>query len=151
MFEKFTKVLGLKSSSQPNPQHDLHLATAALMVYVSQADGEFSADERAALTACLQDQFGLATDAVEQIITDAEAQQRDSTCLYKFTRAVTTEMDQQGRQDIVRMLWRVALADNHIDNFEANMLAKVAGLLGVTTRDRVLLKQEVEASLSGQE
>lgn len=145
MFEKFTKVLGLKPVVQPDPQYDLHLATAALMVYVSQADGEFSEDERAALVACLKGQFGLDTDGVAKIIADAEAQQQDSTCLYKFTRAVTAEMDQQGRQDIVRMLWRVALADNQIDNFEANMLAKVAGLLGVSTRDRVLLKQEVEA------
>lgn len=145
MFEKFTKVLGLKATEKKDPAYDLHLAAAALMVYVSQADGDFSDTEREALIICLKDQFGLEDAAVQQILADAEAQQQDATCLYRFTKSITSELDQDGRQDIVRMLWRVALADNHIDNFEANMLAKVAGLLGVSTRDRVLLKQEVEA------
>ncbi len=145
MFDKMTKLLGLKSPEQENTYNDVQLATAALLVYVSRADGDFSADERAQLLACMTDHFDLESEDAEQIIGDAEAQQQEATCLYKFTKAITDELDQAGRQEIVRLLWRVALADNHIDNFEANVLAKVSGLLGVSTRDRVHLKHEVEA------
>ncbi len=149
MFDKMTKLLGLKSQEQEKTHSDLHLATAALLVYVSRADGDFSVDERAQLLACMTDRFDLESADAEQIIDDAEAQQQEATCLYKFTKAITDELDQTGRQEIVRLLWRVAFADNHIDNFEANLLAKVSGLLGVSTRDRVTLKHEVEEEQAG--
>lgn len=145
MFDKMTKLLGLKSPEQDKAHSDLHLATAALLVYVSRADGDFNADERAQLLACMTDHFDLESADAEQIICDAEAQQQEATCLYRFTKAITDELDQDGRQAIVRLLWRVAFADNHIDNFEANVLAKVSGLLGVPARDRVALKHEIEA------
>lgn len=148
MFEKITKLLGLKAGSTEDAPNTLHLATAALLVYVSRADGDFSAEERTQLLACMKDHFGLADADAEQILDDAEAQQQEATCLYRFTKAITDELDQTGRQDVVRLLWRVALADNHIDNFEANVLAKVSGLLGVPARDRVTLKHEVEAELA---
>ena len=147
MFDKMTKLLGLKEPESVDPQYNLQLSTAALLVYVSCADGEFSTQERAQLITCLIDQFELSAETAEHILGEAETQQTGATCLYQFTKEITDQLDQDGRQDIVRLLWRVALADNHIDNFEANMLAKVAGLLGVSTRDRVLLKQEVEAGI----
>lgn len=149
MFDKVTKLLGLRAKAEETPDNSLHLATAALLVYVSRADGDFSSDERAQLLDCMKDHFGLEDTDAEQILDDAEAQQQEATCLYRFTKAITDELDQNGRQDIVRLLWRVALADNHIDNFEANVLAKVSGLLGVSTRDRVTLKHKVEAELAG--
>jgi len=148
MFDKVTKLLGLKAKPVEKAQNDLHLATAALLVYVSRADGDFSAEERAQLLACMVDHFSMESGDADQILDDAEAQQQEATCLYKFTKAITDELDQEGRQEIVRLLWRVAFADNHLDNFEANLLAKVSGLLGVTARDRVHLKHEVEAELA---
>jgi uncharacterized tellurite resistance protein B-like protein len=147
MFEKFSALLGLKPTTEADKVSDLHLATAALLVYVSRADGDFSDIERKQLISCLVDQFDLDTQSATQILSDAEEQQHEATCLYHFTKAITSELDQAGRQEIVRLLWRVALADHHIDNFEANVLAKVAGLLGVSARDRVDLKHEVQAEL----
>ncbi len=145
MFDKVTKLLGLKARPLEKTANDLHLATAALLVYVSRADGDFSADERAQLLACMVEHFGMETADAGQILDDAEAQQQEATCLYRFTKAITDQLDQEGRQEIVRLLWRVAFADNHLDNFESNVLAKVSGLLGVTARDRVDLKHQVEA------
>jgi len=145
MFDKVTKLLGLKTQPIEETHNDLHLATAALLVYVSRADGDFSAEERAQLLACMIEHFGLESADADQILDDAEAQQQEATCLYKFTRAITDELDQEGRQDIVRLLWRVAFADKHLDNFESNVLAKISGLLGVSARDRLHLKHEVEA------
>jgi len=149
MFDKVTKLLGLNAKADESPDNNLQLATAALLVYVSRADGDFSSEERAQLLDCLKEQFALDSKDAEQILDDAEAQQQEATCLYRFTKSITDELDQSGRQDIVKLLWRVALADNHIDNFEANVLAKVSGLLGVSTRDRITLKHEVEMELAG--
>ena len=146
MWGKVYGLLGLKPSAVTDQKSELHIATAALLVHVSMADAEFCESERASLLTCLKEQFGLADEVASQILLDAENEQQDASCLYKFTKVITGELDQEGRQDIVRLLWRVAFSDNHLDNFEANLLAKVAGLLGVSPEDRIRIKHDVMAS-----
>lgn len=145
MFDKVSKLLGLKADHSTSGADGLALATAALLVQVSKADGDFSADERTALVACLKDHFSLDDAAAAELIERAEMDQADATCLYAFTRTIAKEMDQDERQDVLRLLWRVAFADSHIDNFEENVLAKVGGLLGISPQDRIRIKHEVEA------
>jgi hypothetical protein len=41
------------------------------------------------------------------------------------------------------MLWDIAYADGVADEFEENTIWRIAELLGVSTRDRVLLRQRV--------
>lgn len=145
MFDRISKLFGRETGDTEKADEGLALATAALLVQVSKADGDFSAEERVTLLHNLQDHFGLSEELAQEILERAEKSQEDATCLYAFTRQITDELDQEGRQAIVKLLWRVAFADNHIDNFEANVLAKVSGLLGVSPRDRITLKHEVEA------
>ena len=44
---------------------------------------------------------------------------------------------------IVEMLWEVVMADGLVHEFESNLVWRVAELLGVSTRNRVILKQGV--------
>lgn len=147
VWHKVTELLGLSSSADQTAQsdRDLALATAALLVQVSVADGSFDASEKLRLLEELQSHFGLSDADATHILTEAETAHGEASSLYKFTRVVTAELDQDGRQEIVRLLWRIAFADNVIDNFEANALAKIANLLGVSTEDRIRLKHEVRA------
>lgn len=143
MWGKVSSLLGLKENTATDQREELHLATAALLVHVSMVDEEFAEEERASLLDCLRDQFDLSEEVAKQILAEAEVEQQDASCLYRFTKVITGELDQEGRQEIVRLLWRVAFSDNHLDNFEANLLAKVAGLLGVSPEDRIRIKHEV--------
>lgn len=146
MFDKFLSLLGLADADAPQGRdQQLALAAAALMVQVSMSDGDFDPRERAALLQSMTEDFDLGEAVAEQLLKEASEAQRDATCLYKFTRAITAELDQDGRQTIVKALWRVALADGVIDNFEDNILAKISGLLGVIPADRVRLRQDVLA------
>ena len=146
MWSKVSELLGLKSGPKHGKATELQLATATLMVHVASSDGTFCDDERERLTDCMTEHFWLSAEEAETIIEQAEDAEHDATCLYPFTHAVTQELDQEGRQDIVRLLWQVAFADNRLDNFEANVLAKISGLLGVTEQDRIKIKHEVEAA-----
>ncbi|MFC3050357.1 tellurite resistance TerB family protein [Kordiimonas pumila] len=145
MLRRVSQLLGFaeKEAGAPN---DLALATAALLVQVSVADGDFSAEEHSRLEECLMAHFHLDATTVAGLVERAARDQADATCLYAFTRTIAHELDQQGRQDIVRLLWQVALVDDSLDNVEANVIAKIAGLLGVSTADRVRLRDEVKTS-----
>jgi uncharacterized tellurite resistance protein B-like protein len=56
--------------------------------------------------------------------------------------------DEDGRRQVVGMLWDMAHADGTVHEFEENVVWRVAELLGVSTRDRVELRREVRDYLS---
>jgi len=64
--------------------------------------------------------------------------------LYSFTSVLCRELDQEGRQRIVEMLWEIVLADGVLHEYEADLVSRGAELLGVSTRDRVRLRKIVE-------
>ena len=75
--------------------------------------------------------------------------QVDAVDLYRFTSVLCRELDQDGRKRVVEMLWEVVLADGVVDEFETNLVWRVAELIGVSTRDRVTLRKMVEARALG--
>jgi uncharacterized tellurite resistance protein B-like protein len=82
------------------------------------------------------------------LFQEATAEERNAVDLYRFTKVLTRELDQDGRKRIVEMLWEVVMADGVVDEFESNLVWRVAELIGVSTRDRVVLRKMVEARLA---
>jgi uncharacterized tellurite resistance protein B-like protein len=74
---------------------------------------------------------------------EAVVREHESVDLYRFTSVLCRELDQDGRKRIVEMLWEVVMADGVVHEFESNLVWRAAELLGVSTRDRVILKQAV--------
>jgi uncharacterized tellurite resistance protein B-like protein len=127
---------------------ELRLAAGALLIGAGGIDGAFDPDEKRKVKALLEKRFDLEPAEAKQLFADAEARERDSVDLYRFTSVLCRELDQDGRKRIVEMLWEVVLADGVVDEFEANLVWRVAELIGVSTRDRVTLRKQVEARLA---
>jgi uncharacterized tellurite resistance protein B-like protein len=49
------------------------------------------------------------------------------------------------------MLWKMAVADGAISEFEDNVMWRVADLLAVSSRDRIALRQQVMGQVVGNE
>jgi uncharacterized tellurite resistance protein B-like protein len=124
-------------------EEELRLAAAALLVRASAIDGQVDAVERRKLKVLLQERFDLDDDKVRPLLNEAAAREHDSVDLYRFTSVLCRELDQDGRKRIVAMLWEVVMADGVIHEFESNLVWRTAELLGVSTRDRVTLRQQV--------
>jgi len=67
-----------------------------------------------------------------------ERSDREAVDFYYFTSVLKRTLDDDGRQKIVGMLWDIAFANGPVDEFEENTIWRIAELLGVSTRDRVL-------------
>ncbi len=139
----FDQLSGEPASAQ-RPDAELRLAAAALMVHAAVVDGAMDEDERDALEETLQRRFDLPPQEAHDLIEEAERHERDAVDLYRFTSVLARHLDQDGRQKIVGMLWEIVYADGQIHEFEANLVWRVAELLGVSTRDRVRLRKQVE-------
>ena len=74
------------------------------------------------------------------MIHDAAAADLD---LYHFTRQLSDVLDNEGRQRIIKMMWQVIYVDERVSEFESNIIWRTADLLGVSSRQRIELRQQV--------
>jgi len=122
---------------------DGRLATAALLVRVATVNNEMSEARREKLHAVLKSCFGLDDLATAQLMHDAAAADRNAVDLYHFTRQLNDVLDNEGRQRTVKMMWQVIYADGRVNEFESNIIWRTADLLGVSSRQRIELRQRV--------
>ena len=119
-------------------------ALAALLVHASRIDGERHPEEDRRLKTLLKDHFNLGDSAVLKLMAEGEERDAEAVDLYRFTSVLAEDLDQDGRRNVVKMLWEVVLADSKLDEYESNLVWRVAELLGVSTHDRVALRKQVE-------
>lgn len=131
-----------------NEGPELRLATAALLVEAAKLDGTFDESERARIAAILSERFGLHEDEVAALIAAAGKEADHAGGLYRFTKTVRDHFDHAELVSMIEMLWEVAYADGTLDDFEANMLRRVAGLLYVTDRESGAARKRVLSRLS---
>ncbi|MEP3524123.1 MAG: TerB family tellurite resistance protein [Hyphomicrobiales bacterium] len=129
-------------------ENDHRLATAALLTHAMHSDGVTRDSEREAIKNSLIKQYNVSEDELKELMTGGEQADNSSVDFYAFTSVLKRELDQEGREKIVEMLWDVVLADGVIHELEDNVVWRVAELLGVETRRRVMLRQKVEAKLT---
>lgn len=148
MFEKLSELLNDLFDADAEDDATAHRsALAALLVHASRIDGREDPDEIAKLNHLLESQFDLTPAERDALVEEGRERDAEAVDLYGFTSALTDRLDQDGRRKVVSMLWEVVLADGRLDDYEANLVWRVAELLGVSTRDRVELRRAVETRL----
>lgn len=137
-----SELTGEAERPRPYESTDYQLAAAALLVHIASIDGDFDDDEKARIQQLVEERFGLAPDAARVLIQDAFESEREAVDLYRFTSVLKRRLDEDGRRQVIGMLWDMAHADGSVHEFEENVVWRVAELLGVSTRDRVELRRE---------
>jgi uncharacterized tellurite resistance protein B-like protein len=149
MFEAIKALIpNLFESARPRTAakgHSSWLATAALLTRVATVHDEMSAGRRKKLYALLKAAFQLDDLTVAQLIDQSAEVARNAVDLYRFTRTLGEALDNEGRYQTVRMMWEIVYADGKPNEFEANIIWRAADLLGVSSRQRVALRQLVLA------
>jgi len=124
---------------------DCQLATAALLTRVATVDSDLSEARREKIHAVLKSCFGLDDLATVQLIRDAAAADRTAVDFYHFTRRLDAVLDNESRQRVIKMMWQIVYADERANEFESNIIWRTADLLGVSSRQRIELRQRVAA------
>src|ERR1700688_2137985 len=122
------------------------LAATALLVHVISIDGEPSEAEKRKLHSLIESRFGLDPGTADQLIASATLVEGEAVDLYHFTSVIMRSVDEAGRLRIVEMMWELVYADGQVTEFEDNVVCRAAGLLGVSSRDRIDLKHRVAAA-----
>ncbi|MBO6756904.1 MAG: TerB family tellurite resistance protein [Roseibium sp.] len=124
-------------------EDDKRLAAAALLFHLVDVDGIVDESESRKLKQILKDHFQLTDHETGELIKAAKLRDSEAVDLYGFTSVLKRTADEQERLAIVEMMWEIVYADGHVHEFEDNTIWRVAELLGISTRDRMLLRQKV--------
>ncbi len=126
------KTLLSAAEAAPDPQSpDPKLAVAALLVEAGRADGDYGADDRAAVVHLLEDMFDLPEAEADALRRRGEEAQQGAADLVRFTRVVKYALDDAERIALMEALWHVVLVDHHRDPHEDALLRRLPPLLGV--------------------
>ncbi|TMJ01896.1 MAG: TerB family tellurite resistance protein [Alphaproteobacteria bacterium] len=124
-------------------ENDYRLAAAALLIHASAIDGNTTDVERERLRGVLKSRFALDDAATDELIDAATRADNEAVDLYRFTSLINRTLDEPGRLGIVEMMWEIVFADGRVNEFEDNLMWRAADLLGVSSRDRIALRQRV--------
>jgi uncharacterized tellurite resistance protein B-like protein len=140
MFDALKKLFS-RQVTQTGPMEP-RLAVAAILVHLAAIDGDTSEREQGLLRGALKTHYGLDDATVDRLIDDARVRDQDSVDFYGFTSTLSA-LDSAEKLTIIRMMWTVVFADRQNHELEDNMVWRIAELIGVPARERMLLRAEV--------
>ena len=123
---------GRTSEVQPRQQHDpLPLATAAVMLDIAYADGNFSPAEGTNVVSFLSEQFKLSPDDTQELVEAADEIRRKSVDHFSLTHYIRKNTPLADRIEMVKAMWRLVYYDDTLTDMEAYLVRKLADLLGL--------------------
>ena len=130
----------------PDETERLRIAMAALMVRVIEADGKVTQSERAGLRRALAEVTGLDEAGIERLAEAGRSADHGATDLYEHTSLIRRAVEMERRVHLVGLLYELAFADDSLHEGEDATLERIASLLGIDPRDRVLARKAAAES-----
>jgi len=150
MFDAFRQLVSELTGGDKPPRRfaesDYRVAAAALLIHAASVDGGMSEAERDKLRTVLKRCFELDDAAADALVAEATKAEQEAIDLYRFTRLLNRSLDEDGRRRMVEMMWQVVYTDRQVTEFEENLIWRAADLLGVSSRERIELRQRVANS-----
>ncbi len=128
-----------------DPEAHVRLCVAALLVEIARADHQDHDAEYEAIASLIGRYFLLDQQASAELMTEAREAVDGATSLREFTAPLHEKLSVADKQQIIGMLWEVALQDRNLDRYEDYLIGKVAELLYVPRGDVVRLRFQATA------
>ena len=119
-------------SEQQQPRQDpLRLATAAVLLEIAYADGEFTPAEDGDVVGYLRRAFSLNEDEARDLLGAANELRSRTIDYFAITNYIRKSSSLTDRIEIVKTMWRVAYSDRKLTDYENYLVRKLADLLGL--------------------
>lgn len=136
-------------SRDPQDGDDPRIAAAALMYHVMDADGVRHDAEWERMKVLLAETYGLSGEDLDRLVAAGGKADEEAIDLYAFTSVLKRHLDEEARIAFIGLMWEIVFADGELHELEDNMLWRIAELLGVDRRDRIVQRQKAQANAPG--
>lgn len=137
----------LKGETPPETgANDADVAAVALFFHVIGADGVIDEVESDKLRALIAQEYDVNGTEMHKLIEAGQQADREAVDLYQFTSVLNRALEPEAKVHFIELLWSLAYADGHRHELEDHVVWRIADLMGVSSRDRVLARQRALAS-----
>jgi len=126
---------------------DLRIAVVALLIRAATSDTYFGADERRTIRRIAAQSFKLTDAEIDRLMEEAMEEEAARIDLHRWMQSIKRAYNEEERVDLIEKMWEVAYADGVLDDYEANLLRRVAGLIYVPDRQSGEARQRVMTRL----
>jgi uncharacterized tellurite resistance protein B-like protein len=130
--------------------HDVRVAACALLLEMADVDGEFSSDERDIIVFTLRDHYGLPQKAARELLDAAAREVEESIDLWRFTNLINQHYTREEKEQILELVWQVALSDHNLDRHEDYLAHKLGELLRLDNRQLIDAKLRAKRRIERQ-
>ena len=116
-------------------------AVIILLLEACQIDGDTGNIEIEYIKKLLINKFNFTPDQAEKNLVEALEKSDERIEIFSQIKIILNEMNHEERIDVVEMMWGVILSDGIVDDFEANLMRRMNGLLYVSGEESALAKQ----------
>ena len=137
-------------SKKPTDQSEeifdtIEMATAVLLIEMARADFHQDDLEDQKIIDLLEHHFDLSHEDAVALFTRGQKKADDSVSLHEFTRTLHTNLSQADKEEVIGLLWQLALVDDKLDRYEDYLVRKVADLLYVSNTVVLRIRHQVTA------
>ena len=116
-------------------------AVIILLLEACQIDGDTGKAELEYIKKLLVNKFSFTPDQAERNLLEALEKSDERIEIFSQIKIILNEMDHEERIDVIEMMWGVILTDGIVDDFEANLMRRMNGLLYVSGAESASAKQ----------
>ena len=116
-------------------------AVIILLLEACQIDGDTGNVELEYIKKLLINKFNFTPDQAEKNLLEAIEKSDERIEIFSQIKIILNEMNHEERIDVIEMMWGVILSDGIVDDFEANLMRRMNGLLYVSGEESALAKQ----------
>lgn len=125
---------------------DPRVAFVALCFQVMEADGNISETEQQKFRQLLRQRYEMTDNRLKTLIEVGHQAGSEAVDYYRFTSDLRKHLvNEEDRVELLGILWDIVYADGRRSEIEDHVIWRIADLLGVSARDRVLRRQQAAA------
>ena len=116
-------------------------AVIILLLEACQIDGDTGKAELEYIKKLLINKFNFTPDQAGKNLLEALEKSDERIEIFSQIKIILNEMNHEERIDVIEMMWGVILSDGIVDDFEANLMRRMNGLLYVSGEESALAKK----------
>jgi uncharacterized tellurite resistance protein B-like protein len=150
MFERLQQFLASLSGGDSKPTFatdDPRVAVMALCIQVMEADGKVLDAETKALRARFKEIYALDEAELDALVAAGTNAESEAIDFFRFTSELKRQLSEEQRIALIGLLWEVVYADGERSEMEDHAIWRIADLLGVSGRERIMKRQEVAVKM----
>ena len=109
----------------------LQLATAAVLLEIAYADGQFTPSEDGDVAGYLEKVFSLDEDSARDLMRAGDEIRTRTIDHFELTNYIRHNTSLEERLDMIKAMWRIVYADGRLSEYENYLVRKLADLLGI--------------------